>query len=76
MERQAISYEVAPETDAGLFDDESLDVYCWRMEQLLDAGYGHVLADALAVDTTVDLHVACALVARGCPVETAFLILS
>lgn len=55
---------------------ETVDVYCWRAEQLLGAGYSPVLADALAMNDDIDLHVACDLLARGCDSKTAFMILA
>lgn len=55
---------------------EAIDVYCWRMEQLLQAGFTRVLADALAVDAGVDLHAACDLLAAGCPQAVAYRIVS
>lgn len=58
------------EHDAGQADK----VYGWRLEQLvLQAGYPVALAEELAAKNwhEVDLHVACELLARGCPVETA-----
>jgi hypothetical protein len=53
-----------------------LDVYCWRLEQLLAAGYNQVVADQLAEDVGVDLHRACELLARGCNEHTAYRIVA
>jgi hypothetical protein len=53
-----------------------LDVYCWRLEQLLAAGYSQVVADQLADDAVVDLHRACDLLARGCDEATAYRIVT
>jgi hypothetical protein len=50
--------------------------YEWRLEQLERAGYAGVRARELAARTDIDLHVACDLLAQGCPEETAFAILS
>jgi hypothetical protein len=51
---------------------ESQKVESWRLEQLLLAGYPLAVADALAIDTHIDLHQAVDLVARGCsPVVAA-----
>jgi hypothetical protein len=47
----------------------------WRMEQLISVGYDGESALALALDSSVDLHVAQSLVNRGCPPETAVRIL-
>jgi len=55
--------------------DEEIDVYCWRMEELMRAGYSLLVAGALAGRTDVDLHAACRLLAGGCPEETALSIL-
>ena len=50
--------------------------YEWRLEQLCRAGYAEIRARELAVRPDVDLHVACDLLARGCPERTAFAILA
>lgn len=55
---------------------EVVDVYCWRLEELLRAGYSHEHASTLAEDTGVDLHLAGALIARGCNEQIAFAILA
>ena len=47
----------------------------WRLEQLIEAGYGKDDALRLAVQTEVDLHRAVALLRSGCPPETALRIL-
>jgi hypothetical protein len=65
---------VAEEIDWG--DEAGIDVYCWRLEQLLSSGYSGALADALAADCEVDLHQACALIKRGCPQALAYAILA
>ena len=44
--------------------EDPTDVYCWRMEELVKAGYSSVVADVLATHTDVDLHLACDLL---CP---------
>lgn len=75
MERQMIGYEV-PATAAQEVAGATIDVYCWRMEALLCAGYTRLCADVLAQDRKVDLHLACDLRARGCAEHTAYLILS
>jgi hypothetical protein len=74
MDGQATA-ELAEQPGLAPRDDEDIDVYCWRMEQLLGAGYSQVVADELAGDGGVDLHVACDLLANGCPEKTAYLIL-
>ena len=47
----------------------------WRCEELHRAGYGEQDALLLAHKKDVDLHQAIGLLARGCPEETALLIL-
>jgi hypothetical protein len=53
-----------------------IDIYCWRMEQMLAAGYSHIIAGVLAENTEVDLHAACDLIVAGCPEATAYRILT
>ncbi len=55
--------------------EDPTDVYCWRMEQLVKAGYSPVVADVLATHTEIDLHLACDLRARGCNERLAYSIL-
>jgi hypothetical protein len=74
MDGQATA-ELTEQPDLAPKDEEAIDVFCWRMEQLLGAGYSQTVADALAADGRVDLHVACDLLAHGCPEKTAYLIL-
>jgi hypothetical protein len=50
-------------------------VEAWRAEQLELAGYGAAAAAELAARTDVDLHVAMALLVRGCAPELALKIL-
>jgi hypothetical protein len=52
------------------------ELYDWRLEQLKRAGYTGSRAHELATRSEVDLHLACDLLARGCPEETAFAILT
>jgi hypothetical protein len=54
---------------------EPLRLACWRLAQLLDAGYEAAEAFALATDPSVDLHTATDLVRHGCSHETAVRIL-
>ena len=42
-------------------------VRCWRMDELIRAGYEVVDATEIAFHLDVDLHDAAALVRRGCP---------
>jgi hypothetical protein len=53
-----------------------LQVRAWRRRRLLDAGFGHDLADDLAGDVRIDLHAVLQLVERGCPPVLAARILS
>jgi hypothetical protein len=55
---------------------EEHDVFVWRLDQLLLAGYSDLHARRLAANGEVDPHRACDLVARGCPEATAFAILA
>jgi hypothetical protein len=57
-------------------EPEDSDIFCWRLDQLLQAGYAEHRARELAGNGDVDLHRACDLLARGCPEETAFAILA
>ena len=50
-------------------------VFRWRLEQLEQAGYDPCSALELAGRHDVDLHLALALRAQGCPPETAARIL-
>ena len=50
--------------------DERSKVESWRLHVLIEAGYPLSLAERLAV-SEADLHVACAMVDRGCTPETA-----
>ena len=76
MDSGVIDHGPPSEDDTIVEDEMEIKVYCWRLEQLLDAGYSRATADALAGDPAVDLHRACDLLASGCVEETAFLILS
>jgi len=64
QETIAYSSAVCEEIYAG--GDEAIDVFCWRMEQLMRAGYSPVAAGALAERDEVDLHAACRLRVAGC----------
>lgn len=39
----------------------------WRRDELVRAGYGEDLANKIAEEMHIDLHVACDLVRGGCP---------
>jgi hypothetical protein len=65
-----------PHTDVDPDDEPDRDrVVQWRIERLLDAGYGRDAAVLIGHDTSIDLHVAVALLERGCPVDSALQIL-
>jgi hypothetical protein len=68
--------EQAPDEPADTDLNVSYVVDEWRHAQLLLAGYTDPIAAALAELHEVDLHVACDLIARGCPEATAYLILA
>lgn len=55
--------------------DETAEILEWRYETLRDAGYSDHEALLLATCDEVDLHLACDLIARGCPTRTAVQIL-
>jgi hypothetical protein len=52
------------------------EVFAWRLEQLLRAGYGRRDAGQLAARKDIDLHLAVDLLRTGCPTELAVSILS
>jgi hypothetical protein len=52
------------------------EVYFWRREQLVEAGFGAALARRIAHDPGYDLHALIELVERGCPAELAVRILA
>jgi hypothetical protein len=60
----------------GPLDPHTIQIYAWRVEQLERAGYSRSLAHELAENADVDLHLACRLLAQGCPEPTAHAILS
>lgn len=54
---------------------ESYEIESWRRDQLVRAGYSSEDAERIASRYDVDLHVAVALVERGCDSELALRIL-
>jgi hypothetical protein len=50
-------------------------IILWRAEELQRAGFRPVIANALAAQKEVDLHLALDLVKNGCPHDTAIRIL-
>jgi hypothetical protein len=75
MSTHALSNELTEQVDQ-LRPAYIIDVYCWRVEELERAGYTSAFAHMLAENNQIDLHRACNLVTRGCPEETAYLILT
>ena len=75
MHEQATIYELLESPGFTTLGEDASDVYCWRMEQLLRFGYSRPVADILATNTYIDLHVACDLLAHGCPERVAYMIL-
>ena len=59
----------------GTVDEREVELFRWRLDELLEAGYA--LDDALTLTTTpdLDLHLAVDLPRRGCPHATAVRIL-
>ena len=55
--------------------EEQDRLIAWRREELERAGYDKRAALALALETSVDLHLAVDLLRRGCPQQTALRIL-
>jgi hypothetical protein len=51
------------------------EVFSWRLEELVRAGYDRHDAGQLAHRTDIDLHQAVDLLRRGCPAEIAVTIL-
>jgi hypothetical protein len=66
-----MDYEIVLE----ITPDEDDPVFLWRIEQLERAGYDAFSAVLLA-RSDVDLHLALALRAKGCPASTAVRILN
>ncbi|HET7760631.1 MAG TPA: hypothetical protein VFK62_11955 [Gaiellaceae bacterium] len=52
------------------------EVFRWRRDQLLSAGFGRPLAASVAADGRYDLHALIELVERGCPPRLAVRILA
>ena len=66
--------EITLERDTG--NEEQARVVRWRFEELARAGYEAEDARVIAAEVHIDLHVACDLVRRGCPPQTAVRILA
>jgi hypothetical protein len=54
---------------------EAESILVWRFEKLSEAGYDFGDALSLSVAADVDLRLACRLLERGCPPQTALRIL-
>lgn len=65
----------AAELEFDVREEEAERVLAWRLEELQRAGYERKMARTLAERADVDLHLATALLRRGCPVDTALRIL-
>ncbi len=65
----------AAELEFDVREEEAERVRAWRLEELQRAGYERMMARTLAERADVDLHLATALLRRGCPVDTALRIL-
>ena len=65
----------APITVPRRADGERDAVRCWRLEELIRAGYSPHDALLLSGAPEVDLHLAVRLLAQGCSTETALRIL-
>jgi hypothetical protein len=76
VDSKVITQEVAVEYTPSVQEVRAAEVYCWRFDQLERAGYSSDLAHCLAEDNTIDLHLACELLERGCPQGTAVRILT
>jgi hypothetical protein len=66
---------MATTTEVNVRPTEQELVEQWRAERLERAGYPAADAAALAARSDVDLHHAAELLAKGCPVDVALLIL-
>jgi len=66
---------MATAAENGVREVEADVIIRWRTEQLRRAGYAERSALLLALRTDVDLHVAMALLAQGCPQKVALRIL-
>jgi hypothetical protein len=74
--RRVLTETATEQTKLPELDPIAIEIYGWRIEQLLRAGYSDSLAQQLADSRDVDLHLACDLLARGCPEQIAYAILS
>lgn len=74
MDSAVVEYLEVPDA-AFNGEEEAIDVFCWRMEELMRTGYSAVIAGTLAARPDIDLHRARVLREAGCDEKTAFLIL-
>jgi hypothetical protein len=75
MDSSLLTEIAEEETDLAPLDPRAVEIYCWRVEQLERAGYSGGFAHILAENNYIDLHLACDLITRGCPEQTAYAIL-
>jgi hypothetical protein len=75
MHGQTVTGGVRESERLSIRGEDPTDVYCWRLEQLVAAGYSAAVADVLATHSEVDLHLACNLISRGCTERLAYSIL-
>ena len=61
--------------DSETVEARALDIFRWRLDELLKAGYPCDDARTLSANLEVDLHLATDLPRRGCPHATALRIL-
>src|SRR3954453_14204790 len=67
MNGRTLTQAIAEHAELETLDERAFEIYLWRFEQLREAGYSDALAHGLADMPDVDLHLACDLLARGCP---------
>jgi hypothetical protein len=58
-------------TEIAEVENERSKVESWRLHVLIEAGYPLTLAERIAANEGVDLHLAVELVGNGCAHETA-----
>jgi hypothetical protein len=76
VDSQALQEQIRLYTEPAVRDDREAQVFAWRLAQLTRAGYSNEYAISLAEDHRIDLHLACDLLRRSCPEQTAYLILA
>lgn len=71
-----LTLEILTDRDADEVPVGDPYVVCWRYDRLCEAGYPSDIATLLSERRDVDLHGACELLERGCPVDWALQILT